>query len=605
MISSIPSRADSLQPHSRRMYHGTAASHEGSVQTSEYSFQSRAAIPRPPSFRHRFERPSASVARSLYEVDSQWESRSNLDISQRPVTSSSKKSFPRTAKRKLSRDAIASDSDARNIQALSDFLRTREPPPSSFTSIPEEKASRGSFIFGMFGSRSRRNSTSTRSLRSVKNSKSLKSMKNLIQLPDSAVAMKTKKGGHWHIAICVPGVNDVPPLPRFEDIQNPQVKDLLSRAHTPELTSLGPALMNESRSQRSIRTSLEGSLSEEPNFGHAQALRISSVRNTSATTKPAEPDQPLQLTAKIFESQKFEIAAAIASWQKESSDSDLPAFLHRLAAMASLEGSALNSRKGSISASTVSVSADPEMDLWCNRQMSMDSEISQDVATLRTVKPRSVSPKASDRTVKMELPRVGTNTWRIGELRPSSRENAPPVRSRRGSIETLRTLRKEQVSALRQRDLLASKESTSRGRSQEQVSEYNALESMRALDSSRSQNLPPKLWQPSPPAKVSAPPTLWQPTPPPSVVRQQSKSKPSESQKMDEPASITDQQQTAITFAPRSQDTEQIMEITKALMQLQQQNAMMMQTLVAVTNMGSSYHDMKLLAEPGSRGSVV
>jgi hypothetical protein len=74
---------------------------------------------------------------------------------------------------------------------------------------------------------------------------------------------------------------------------------------------------------------------------------------------------------------------------------------------------------------------------------------------------------------------------------------------------------------------------------------------------------------------------------------------------MDEPASITDQQQTAITFAPRSQDTEQIMEITKALMQLQQQNAMMMQTLVAVTNMGSSYHDMKLLAEPGSRGSVV
>jgi hypothetical protein len=245
------------------------------------------------------------------------------------------------------------------------------------------------------------------------------------------------------------------------------------------------------------------------------------------------------------------------------------------------------------------------MDLWCNRHMSMDSEISQDVATLRTVKPRSVSSKASDRTVKMKLPRVGTNTWRIGELRPSSREKAPPVRSRRGSIETLRTLRKEQVSALRQRDLLASKESKSRGRSPEQVSKSNALKSMRALDSSTSQNLPPKLWQPSPTSNVSAPPKLWQPTPLPSVSTDNPESKPTESQNIDDSASKPDQQQTAIASAPRSQDTEQMMEITKALMQLQQQNAMMMQTLVAVTNMGSSYHDMKLLAEPGSRGSVV
>ncbi len=136
MISPIPGKADSLKPHSHQMYHRTAASHAGSVQTSEYSFQSRAAIPKPASFRHRFKRPSASVARSLYEVDSQWASQNNLDTSQRPVTSSSKKSFPRTAKRKVSRDAIASDSDGRENRhqaALPRFRRRKHLEARSYS----------------------------------------------------------------------------------------------------------------------------------------------------------------------------------------------------------------------------------------------------------------------------------------------------------------------------------------------------------------------------------------------------------------------------------------------------------------------------------------
>ena len=192
----------------------------------------------------------------------------------------------------------------------------------------------------------------------MKSSKSSKSTKSLIRLPDSAVAMNTKKGGHWHIAICVPGVNDVPPLP--------EVKGLLSSAHTPELTSLEPPLMQDVPSHRSIRTSHDGSLAEEPNVGHAQGLRISSVTNASRTEKSAEPVQSPQLIAEAFKAQKFEIAAAIVNWEKESSESDLPAFLHRLAAMASLEGGALSTKRGSISVPSTSV--DPEMNLWCNRQ---------------------------------------------------------------------------------------------------------------------------------------------------------------------------------------------------------------------------------------------
>ena len=213
-----------------------------------------------------------------------------------------------------------------------------------------------------------------------------------------------------------------------------------------------------------------------------------------------------------------------------------------------------------------------------------------------------MSPKGSERTVKTELPRLVANTWQIGELRPSSSENAPSFRSQRGSIETIQTLRKKHVSAIRQRDLLAMKGGGSKGRSAEHVNTLDPRVSVNPLSSPLVQDLHPKLWQPPSTPLLSERPKLWQPRPPPSCFRQQAEPKPSESQTNDGQPS---QQQTTVAPVPVKQETEQIMEITKTLMQLQQQNAMMLQTLVAVTNMGSSYHDIKLLSEPRNRVSFI
>ena len=124
---------------------------------------------------------------------------------------------------------------------------------------------------------------------------------------------------------------------------------------------------------------------------------------------------------------------------------------------------------------------------------------------------------------------------------------------------------------------------------------------------------PEKLWQAPPmlvpsqkvhkPASSPKPkvkPTFWQPTPAPTPPA-------SESASEQEPEPKPIESQPAPTMAEdsaRAQD-EQISEISKCLMELQHQNAIMMQALVAVTNIKSNQQDMALLAKKFDKGASV
>lgn len=77
-----------------------------------YVVRKRAALSRDPS-QHPTEMTSAHGTRSMHDGDVPSSAGSFIDSPIRPATSTPKP-FPRTAKRKVSRDAIASDSDARN-----------------------------------------------------------------------------------------------------------------------------------------------------------------------------------------------------------------------------------------------------------------------------------------------------------------------------------------------------------------------------------------------------------------------------------------------------------------------------------------------------------
>lgn len=82
-----------------------------------------------------------------------------------------------------SRDAVTFVRDT-DIRDLSKFLMTNEPPQDNWVSVPDRRSRRNSIWFG------RRNT--------IKNPS-----KAPLQLPDSAVAARTKKG-HWYIAIHIP-----------------------------------------------------------------------------------------------------------------------------------------------------------------------------------------------------------------------------------------------------------------------------------------------------------------------------------------------------------------------------------------------------------------
>lgn len=426
-----------------------------SVQASAYSsIRARVAITNPAN---HVEMTSVQGAQYLYEADRQSASRGNLNVSNRPSTSGSNPSS-QLVKRKVSRSAIASDSDARNIQALSDFLRDKEPPPTSFTSIPDddkqEQEQGSSNWLSMLGRLSRRNSTlSLRGVRSTKSTKSTKGKKQPLQLPDSAVAMKTSKGGHWHIAICVSGDEAVPPLPRLDEVKNPHAIELLSRTisratthDTISVKSPSNTVSKSIKSQRtiiprlsgrSIRSTVARSFRRKSAPDHTSELRMSSRSNKTALRDPIEPVQQASLTGEAFENQKHEIAAAIAGWEQGSSEFDLTEFLLRLAALASKECSIPSSQRDSIYTSTSSM--DPEMDLWRNRTVSMSSEISEDIKTLRN-QLQKVSSVASEKTVKIEDSKADLQAKSVGENHSSILEPAqePP---RRASIESMLSIR--------------------------------------------------------------------------------------------------------------------------------------------------------------------
>lgn len=81
--------------------------------------------------------------------------------------------------------------DMQDWRELADFLRTNEPPPSNFMSIPEDENLGSQYKKGPL-----------KIFRRQINKSSALASKHL-QLPDSAVAAKTRKG-HWHIAISIP-----------------------------------------------------------------------------------------------------------------------------------------------------------------------------------------------------------------------------------------------------------------------------------------------------------------------------------------------------------------------------------------------------------------
>ncbi|CZS98744.1 hypothetical protein WAI453_001865 [Rhynchosporium graminicola] len=91
---------------------------------------------------------------------------------------------------RISQDAALLNSNRESMKALSDFLKTREPPPSNFMSIPSDDEKPPS-------------SLKKRASRLFGKTKNKSNPPRLLQLPDSAVAAKTRSGAR-HIAISIP-----------------------------------------------------------------------------------------------------------------------------------------------------------------------------------------------------------------------------------------------------------------------------------------------------------------------------------------------------------------------------------------------------------------
>jgi hypothetical protein len=492
-------------------------------------------------------------------------------------------SFSRSSKVGTSRDAIASDSDTRNIQALSDFLRFREPPPSSFTSVPEDEDPRGPGIMNIFGRRSRRNSIMTmRSLRKTKSD----NLRKPLHLPDTAVAMKTSKGGHWYIAITVPGENDtpppVPPLPsvyrpsgsNIHQVREPSPPKTVAKKDTP-FGSQFSAILSSPKSQRTLKKPRPDTRRQKPNVTHVRERPASPVSQTM-TVKPARDSvHHALLTPETFESRKYKIAAAVAAWESGSSELDLHSYLLELAAMAPRGDSGYGSSQQSVSRTSI----DHEMDLWHNRTMSIETQISPDFAATHT-NADHYPADTSDETIK----------------------NSPAlVPRRRDSIETIRTQRRERVSAIRKRDVMAAKaasirQSHSAGEFERKQTQPNSAPVPHVLDSPVPLMRHSGLWQPPAILNSNQKPTLWQPIP----LLPEPTPPPPESKSEPESDLITNEKEAEHQGSSHAKDA-QILEITKCLAELQEQNAIMMRTLVAVTNMGSSYQDMASLTQKAEK----
>ncbi|KAL3422319.1 hypothetical protein PVAG01_06475 [Phlyctema vagabunda] len=142
--------------------------------------------------------PSPSLGddpRKESDTRSQASSMSNVTSmrTRTPIRPRSPPKF-RNSRRPTPRDPALLEDDRQGIQELADFLRTKEPPPNHYMSIPEAPTK------SLASKRSILNFFQRRSSRSSKPPK-------LIKLPDTAVA-STTSGGFRHIAISIPTGHD-------------------------------------------------------------------------------------------------------------------------------------------------------------------------------------------------------------------------------------------------------------------------------------------------------------------------------------------------------------------------------------------------------------
>ncbi|RDW92451.1 hypothetical protein BP5796_01845 [Coleophoma crateriformis] len=114
----------------------------------------------------------------------------HMDVDRPASGSNHPRSSIRSFRRTSTRDVVLSENNRQSMKELANFLRTREPPPDHYMSIPESRelpSVRKRSSFNLFRRRKSQQPQGPK----------------LLQLPDSAIASKTS-GGHRHIAISIP-----------------------------------------------------------------------------------------------------------------------------------------------------------------------------------------------------------------------------------------------------------------------------------------------------------------------------------------------------------------------------------------------------------------
>ena len=164
----------------------------------------------------------------------------------------------RSSRRRVSQGHMSQlDSNRESMKALADFLMTRDPPKDNFMSIPESDISSlhsmKKSAFKIFGRRKTRQSKAPR----------------IIQLPDSAVAAKTREGVR-HIAISIPIEHDhlesAKPQHLAPPVTNSQPKRSSERHERAAVTVLKPVV--------EVRESNSANLQHEEEVRRARAESV-------------------------------------------------------------------------------------------------------------------------------------------------------------------------------------------------------------------------------------------------------------------------------------------------------------------------------------------
>jgi len=182
-----------------------------------------------------------------------------------------------------------------------------------------------------------------------------------------------------------------------------------------------------------------------------------------------------------YDRQKSEIMSAIKDWDNAPADFDLPSFLDRLARVAEMErdrkrnGSEMNYRRNS-----------RELSVYYPRTSSLRNKRETSIYHGRSAHadPNSQGNKRDSSTYEGSIDGGDTDAAGFDEHRSAapSRLNGNSKLSRRGSLESTRTLRRENVIAIRQRDLRAMKVDISRRRTLEQSPDRHASASTEVRD---------------------------------------------------------------------------------------------------------------------------